>query len=103
MHDRQSSSTVELFISSTKMASTASTNVNGKLKKDVFLKYVIKETFTIVELLPGLESFLRSMLNSTHLDTDHRQIATMYIDKLDQLDKPFDRRQQTPVIDDQSL
>lgn len=53
-----------------------------------------------VELLPGLETFLRSMLNSTHLDGDHRQIAAMYIDKLDQLGKP---QQQTPIIDDQSL
>jgi hypothetical protein len=44
------------------------------------------------------------MLNSTHLDGDHRQIATMYIDKLDQLGKPLNQQQQTtPIMDDQSL
>jgi hypothetical protein len=51
------------------------------------------------------------MLNSTHLDTDHRQIATMYIDKIDQMSKLFDHHEeeaqqqahQTPIIDDQSL
>jgi hypothetical protein len=59
----------------------------------------------IAELLPGLESFLRSMLNSTHLDGDHRQIAAMYVNKLDQLGKPFNeqQQQQTAIVDDQSL
>jgi len=92
MRDRLSSSPINLFIPSTKMASTTtSTNVN--------------------EILPGLESFLRSMVNSSHLDTDHRQIATMYIDKLDRLTKPDDQHSPnspqgypiTPLIDDQSL
>ncbi|CAF2470933.1 unnamed protein product [Rotaria sp. Silwood2] len=81
MRDRQSSSPFELFISSTKMAST-STNVN--------------------ELLPGLESFLRSMLNSTHLDRDHQEIAAMYVSKLDQLTKQINQ-QPSSTIDDQSL
>lgn len=46
------------------------------------------------------------MLNSTHLDTDHRQIAAMYVDKLDQLGKFFDpsqSHQPASIIDDQSL
>jgi hypothetical protein len=43
------------------------------------------------------------MLNSTHLDVDHRQVAAMYIDKLDQLGKPLNQQQQTSIIDDQSL
>jgi len=43
------------------------------------------------------------MLNSTHLDGDHRQTAAMYVDKLDQLGKPSNQQQQTPIIDDQSL
>ncbi|CAF0960703.1 unnamed protein product [Rotaria sordida] len=64
------------------MASTTSTNVN--------------------ELLPGLESFLRSMLNSTNLDHDHQEIAAMYVSKLDQLGKQVNQ-QQTSTIDDQSL
>ncbi|CAF0775740.1 unnamed protein product [Rotaria sp. Silwood1] len=64
------------------MASTTSTNVN--------------------ELLPGLESFLRSMLNSTHLDRDHQEIAAMYVSKLDQLTKQTNQ-QQISTIDDQSL
>ncbi len=74
-------------------------------EKDVFLKWTIKKSFAIVELLPGLESFLRSMLNSTHLNGDHRQIAAMYIDKLDQLGRPLNQQQQqqTSIIDDQSL
>ena len=88
------------------MASTSSTNVNGKLRKDIFpSKCIIKKSFTSVELLPGLDSFLRSMLHSSHLNTDHRQIAAMYIDKLDQLSKPLspDQQQTTSLIDDQSL
>ena len=44
------------------------------------------------------------MLNSTHLDGDHRQIAAMYVDKIDQLGRPLNQQQQqTPIIDDQSL
>ncbi len=45
------------------------------------------------------------MLNSTHLDGDHRQIAAMYVNKLDQLGKPFNeqQQQQTAIVDDQSL
>jgi hypothetical protein len=48
------------------------------------------------------------MLNSTHLDRDHRQIAAMYIDKLDQLGRPLNpqeqqHQQQTSIIDEQSL
>ena len=63
----------------------------------------------MVELLPGLESFLRSMLSSTRLDTDHRQIAAMYAEKIDQLSKVIDQSQHsqqthpTPIIDEQSL
>ncbi|CAF3750323.1 unnamed protein product [Rotaria socialis] len=82
MRDRQTSSPFELLISSTKMASTTCN--------------------TVIELLPGLESFLRSMLNSTHLDQDHQQIAAMYVSKLDQLGKQK-TPQQTSTIDDQSL
>jgi len=41
------------------------------------------------------------MLNSSHLDGDHRQIAAMYVDKLDQIGKSTN--QQTPFVDDQSL
>ncbi|CAF0987740.1 unnamed protein product [Adineta steineri] len=63
------------------MASTSSTNVN--------------------EILPGLEDFLRSMLSSTHLENDHRQIAAMYLDKLDQYGQSTN--QQSSLIDDQSL
>jgi hypothetical protein len=103
MRDRQSSSPVELFISSTKMASTPSTNVNGKMRNDVVLKYVIKKSFLIVELLPGLESFLRSMVNSTQMDRDHRQTAAMYVDKLDKLGKPINQQQPASILDDQSL
>lgn len=65
-------------------------------------KYVIKESFLIIELLPGLESFLRSMLNSTSLDHDHQQIAAMYVSKLDQLGKHINQEQKS-TIDDQSL
>jgi hypothetical protein len=49
------------------------------------------------------------MLNSTNLDRDHRQIATMYVDKLDELSRPLNKQQQqqsqqqTPIIEDQSL
>ncbi len=44
------------------------------------------------------------MLNSTHLNGDHRQIAAMYIDKIDQMGRPLHQQQsQTPNIDDQSL
>jgi hypothetical protein len=47
------------------------------------------------------------MLNSTHLDGDHRQIAAMYVNKLDQLGRPIhpheQHQQQTSIIDDQSL
>jgi hypothetical protein len=43
------------------------------------------------------------MLNSAHLDRDHRQAAAMYVDKLDQIIKPSNQQQQTPTIDDQSL
>jgi hypothetical protein len=109
MRDRKLSSPAELFISSTEMASTSSTNVNGKMKKEqkrcfLFSSKQLRNPFNIVELLPGLESFLRSMVNSTNLDGDHRQIATMYIDKLDQLGKPDnEQQQQTPFADDQSL
>ncbi|CAF4265880.1 unnamed protein product, partial [Didymodactylos carnosus] len=46
------------------------------------------------EILPGLESFLRSMLHSKHLDKDHRQVAAMYIDKLDHLIKNTKSSQQ---------
>ncbi|CAF0922478.1 unnamed protein product [Didymodactylos carnosus] len=46
------------------------------------------------EILPGLESFLRSMLHNKHLDKDHRQVATMYIDKLDRLIKNTKASQQ---------
>ncbi|CAF1272337.1 unnamed protein product [Adineta ricciae] len=63
------------------MASTSSTNVT--------------------EILPGLEDFLRSMLSSTHLDNDHRQIAAMYLDKIDQCSQSTN--QQSCFIDDQSL
>ena len=104
MRDRKLSSPVELFISSTEMASTSSTNVNGKMKKRCFFQVDNQRNhLPFVELLPGLESFLRSMVNSTNLDGDHRQIATMYIDKLDQLGKPCNQEQQTPFIDDQSM
>ncbi len=41
------------------------------------------------------------MLNTTHLDTDHRHIATMYLDKLDQHSQLTN--QQSSAIDDQSL
>ncbi|CAF1289931.1 unnamed protein product [Adineta steineri] len=85
MRDQQSSSPIELFVSSTEMASTPpSTNNN------------------VNELLPGLETFLRSMVNSTNLDHDHRQIAAMYVDKLDELSRPTNP-QPTPVVDDQSI
>ncbi|UJR34026.1 hypothetical protein I4U23_021440 [Adineta vaga] len=83
MRDRQSSSNIDLFISSTEMASTTSTN-------------------NVNELLPGLETFLRSMLSSTNLDHDHRQIAAMYADRLDELSRPA-TSQPTPIPDDQSL
>ncbi|UJR13345.1 hypothetical protein I4U23_000363 [Adineta vaga] len=63
------------------MASTSSTNVS--------------------EILPGLEDFLRSMLTSTQLDNDHRQIAAMYLDKLDEYGQST--IQQSCFIDDQSL
>ena len=63
----------------------------------------MKKSFAPLELLPGLESFLRSMVNSTHLDGDHRQIAAMYINKLDQMAKPHPHSQQTSIIDHQSL
>lgn len=53
-----------------------------------------------VELLPGLEDFLRSMSNSTNLDLTHRQIATMYLDKLDQYSQITN--QQTSLIDNES-
>jgi hypothetical protein len=44
------------------------------------------------------------MLNSTHLNGDHRQIAAMYIDKIDQMGRPLHQQQsQMPTIDDQSL
>jgi hypothetical protein len=59
------------------------------------------EYFLFIEILPGLEDFLRSMLSSTHLDTDHRQIAAMYLDKLDQHSQSIN--QQSSYIDDQSL
>jgi hypothetical protein len=41
------------------------------------------------------------MVNSTNLDTDHREIATMYIDKLDQLSQLTN--QQSSIIEDPSL
>ena len=113
MRDRLPSSPINLFISSTKMASTTtSTNVNGKWKECQVTRFDRNASFwTFVEILPGLESFLRSMVNSSHLNTDHRQIATMYIDKIDQLSKFVDPDSPnspqgyptTPIIDDQSL
>ena len=63
---------------------------------------MIKNEFVILELLPGLETFLRSMLNSTNLDHDHRQTAAMYVDKLDELSRPS-QQPQTPTVDHQSL
>lgn len=113
MRDRLPSSPINLFVSSTKMASTTtSTNVNGKWKEwQVTPLDRNASLWTFVEILPGLESFLRSMVNSSHLNTDHRQIATMYIDKIDQLSKFGDQDSPnspqgyptTPIIDDQSL
>jgi hypothetical protein len=47
------------------------------------------------------------MLNSTQLNGDHRQIAAMYIDKIDQMGRPLHQQQQqqsqTSIIDDPSL
>lgn len=103
MRDQQTSSPFELRVSSPNMASTASNNVNGKIrKKNVILQCVIKNSFILIELLPGLESFLRSMLTSAHLDQDRQQIAAMYVSKLDELTKQASP-QQTSLIDDQSL
>jgi hypothetical protein len=61
------------------MASPTSTNVNGKKTIDASMIDGCS-ICSLIEILPGLETFLRSMLNTTHLDTDHRQIAAMYID-----------------------
>ncbi len=84
------------------MASISSTNVNGKLRKDRFFLNKKKKWFIlVVEFLPGLEDFLRSMSNSTHLDIDHRQVAAMYLDKLDQLSQLTN--QQSSIIDEPSL
>jgi len=83
------------------MASISSTNVNGKLGKDRFFVLNKKKWFILVEFLPGLEDFLRSMSNSTHLDIDHRQVAAMYLDKLDQLSQLTN--QQSSIIDEPSL
>jgi hypothetical protein len=41
------------------------------------------------------------MLNGTQLDADHRQIAAVYLDKIDQFSKSTD--QQSSMADDQSL
>jgi hypothetical protein len=41
------------------------------------------------------------MSNSTHLDIDHRQVAAMYLDKLDQLTQLTN--QQSSIIDEPSL
>ena len=99
MRDRQSSSPIDLFISSTAMASTTTTNnVNGKTG----IKSMIKNSFVFIELLPGLEHFLRSMLNSTNLDNDHRQIAAMYVDRLDELSRPATTHP-TPIPDNQTM
>jgi hypothetical protein len=43
------------------------------------------------------------MVNSTQMDRDHRQLAAMYVDKLDKLGKPINQQQSTSIIDDQSL
>ncbi len=55
------------------------------------------------------------MLNSTQLNGDHRQIAAMYINKIDQMGRPIlqqpqqqqqqqqQQQSQMPMIDDQSL
>jgi hypothetical protein len=86
---------------SIKMASISSTNVNGKLSKDQVSFLIKNNLFILVEFLPGLEDFLRSMSTSTHLDSDHRHIAAMYLDKLDQLSQLTN--QQSSSIDDPSL
>ena len=85
-----------------KMASISSTTVNGKLNYGIsFSRDNHLLFFFHLEFLPGLEDFLRSMVNSSNLDTDHREIATLYLDRLDQLSQLS--TQQTSIIEDSSL
>lgn len=54
----------------------------------------------INELLPGIEDFLRSMSHSTNLDLTQRQVANMYLNKIDQFSQLTN--QQTSLIDNES-
>ena len=70
------------------MASISSPNVNGKINR-LLVSSLIRSFVRclLLEILPGLDRFLRSMLNTRHLNTDHRHIAATYLTKIDQMNR----------------